>query len=33
MSDTNEMIPEASEEFETFLPEGWAEGDNIPSKE
>ena len=29
MSDTNEMIPEASEEFETFLPEGWAEGDNI----
>jgi len=29
MSDTNEMIPEASEEFETFLPEGWAEGDDI----
>lgn len=29
MSDTNEMIPAASEEFEPFLPEGWAEGDDI----
>ena len=29
MSDTTNTIPATSEEFETFLPEGWAEGDNI----
>ena len=29
MSETNEMTTAASEEFETFLPEGWAEGDDI----
>lgn len=29
MSENTNAIPAASEEFETFLPEGWAEGDNI----
>lgn len=29
MSDTNEMTPSTNEEFEAFLPEGWAEGDDI----
>lgn len=29
MSDTTNTIPATSEEFETFLPEGWAEGDDI----
>lgn len=29
MSDTNEMIPAGSEEYEAFLPTGWAEGDDI----
>lgn len=29
MSENTNTIPTASEEFETFLPEGWAEGDNI----
>ena len=29
MSENTNTIPAASEEFETFLPEGWAEGDNI----
>lgn len=29
MSDNNKEISAASEEFEAFLPEGWAEGDNI----
>lgn len=29
MSDTNEMVPVASEEYAAFLPEGWAEGDDI----
>ena len=29
MSDNTREIPAVSEEFETFLPEGWAEGDDI----
>ena len=29
MSENTNTISAASEEFETFLPEGWAEGDNI----
>lgn len=29
MSDTNTMVPVASEEYEALMPEGWAEGDDI----
>lgn len=29
MSENTEMIPNSSEEYEAFLPEGWAEGDDI----
>lgn len=29
MSNTDEMVPVTSEEIEPFLPEGWAEGDDI----
>lgn len=29
MSEPNNMVPVASEEYEAILPEGWADGDNI----